>query len=754
MRNFRSMSLLKLEFFVTLIILAVSVVFSIENREYFVENALEKHYEELSRLSHLHGYLQERKVTEKDLNYTITMLDKLDNPQFILRDDVQLDKALAYKRLGEKKKAEQILIKMISETPDPLSTADGVLQLSLLYKSQEKYRKAAELLENFRKYFHAYRKSEMSFQLADLYQEMGRPDLSAINMVEVESLSRDDNYLYKQVVTQNWTRYSRGDKERILASLIRFQLYSTYADLAKKFVAEFEPEPAYVQDMAMELVLHSYQDYVSDFVQSLKKNEKYLQVYNEMIELHTLAHNEIDSKSARVQGQYYYRKLSYLRKLSRYSDENALAYYNSYLKGPIESHHAALNLEITIRNLLAYKRYAMITNVIERTYIKLGLTNQSDCLADHVSFWNGYCQLILGDTNRAFMEFEHTIAEQPDSYFAIQSKVFITDILKTRKVSVQSYIGQLRQHLRQPLKTRDELMMAKVLYAFVDEAARDKMRSYILDLTEKTLSRNVLFKFDEETLRQFRLDKNYIKFIAYTRYGMSEKARAVLTSSGIHDPSIQEIMLLKELIRNRQFNKAYPMLVSLKQNEFLNNNFTFLNRELKELYYPRPYDAEVNMALTKLAETDNHIDTSLVYAIIRGESMYMHKARSHAGAKGLMQLMPATARLIAGSALGTKEVNLYNPLNNIILGSYYLNDNVRELGLMTAIATYNGGYAVIKKIKKQFHPANELEMMEIHPYSETRHYIKKIMSNYFRYKEIYDRQDLNVHLDKMHLNKV
>lgn len=737
MRNFRGNKALKIEFLVTVIILAVSVVFSIENREYFVENALERHYDDLSRLSHLHSYLQEHKVTSKDLNYTLAMLDKLDHPRFILKDDVQLDKALAYFRLGQKSKAETLLRKLIQESLDPLSTADGVMQLARLYQSQENYRKACELLEKHQKLFLTYRRSEMYFLLARLYSVRGRQELAGRNMVEVDNLPRDQRPYYRRIVEQNWTLYSREEQKRILDTLARFSQFQSYADLARRYIGTHQPTVQEVQDITLNLVINSYQNYVTGFIRFLGEYEAYQPVYEEMLELHTLAHNEIDTESARVRGQYYYRKLSYLNKLSRYSADNALSYYNAYLKGAVEPRHAGMNLELTIRNLLAYKKYALITNVVESTYTRLAITNQGDYLTDHVSFWNAYAHLRLGQTNRAVQEFEHAIAEQPDSYYAIQSREIILSILKMRGETVRQYVGFLEKKRRQAARPMDQLMLAKVVYAFVDEPARSRLRPQILDLAEKTLSRHALFGFEEDVLRQFRLDKNYIKFIAYTRYGMADKARVILTSSGISDPALQEIMLLKELIRNRQFNKAYPLLISLKQNTFLDNHFAFLNHELKQLYYPRPFDAEVNLALTKLAEKENLLDSSLVYAIIRGESMYMQKARSHAGARGLMQLMPATARMIAGAALGTTEVNLYNPLNNIILGTYYLNDNVRSLGLMTAIATYNGGYAVIKKVKTQFRPANELELMEIHPYRETRLYIKKILSNYYRYQETY-----------------
>ncbi len=754
LRNFRSHKLLKLEFFITLIILTVSIVFSIENRDYFVENALEHHYQNLSKFSHLHSYLQEKKVTVKDLKYTVVMLEKLNKPGFILQDDVRLDIARAYQRMGENSLSIKLLQDIIRDSGDSLSTADAVLQLAQEWADQKKTIKAVSLLEKHQGLFQNYRRSEMRFALARLYYQVGDSKNSGKNMVQVDTLDSRYHYLYIEIIADNWKYFDQEQQYTVVRTLSRLNLFQTYAKYASLFISQNKPPVEQVQDITLDLVFHSYKSYVTDFVASLKDIPEYESVYKEMMELHTLSHNEIDTQSARVQGQYYYRKLSYLRKTSTYSATQALSYYNSYLKGAIEPQHAALNLELAIRNMLAFKQYASITNIVERTYQKLGLSNQNGMLTDNVSFWNAYAHLILGNTNQAFTEFENAISEQPDSYFAIHGKEYVNALLKARNLTRMEYISHLHQRLRHLSKDRAKLPVMKLIYAFEDSIGKDKMRQEIIELSQAAFSKNILFEFDDTVLREMSLDKNYIRFIAYTRFGMTDKARAVLTSSGINDPRIQEVLFLKELIRNKQFKKAHSLLVSLKQNKYLNDNFSFLSHELRSMYYPRPYDAEINMALAKLAE-NNKIDINLVYAIIRGESMYMPRARSYVGAKGLMQLMPATARLVAKAVFGTStDIDLYNPQNNIILGSYYLNDNVSTMGLLTAIATYNGGYAVIKKVKKQFKPANELELMEIHPYKETRLYVKKILSNYYRYQELYEKQDVTVQMEKLRVNKV
>jgi soluble lytic murein transglycosylase len=122
----------------------------------------------------------------------------------------------------------------------------------------------------------------------------------------------------------------------------------------------------------------------------------------------------------------------------------------------------------------------------------------------------------------------------------------------------------------------------------------------------------------------------------------------------------------------------------------------------------------------------------------------MPQARSYVGAKGLMQLMPATANWMSASLLGKKDVDLYDTGLNILLGTAYLSDNIKAYGYISAIAAYNSGYSIIKKTKERYSPDNELILMEIIPYKETRDYIIKILRNYYRYSDIYDSEPLKV----------
>ena len=104
------------------------------------------------------------------------------------------------------------------------------------------------------------------------------------------------------------------------------------------------------------------------------------------------------------------------------------------------------------------------------------------------------------------------------------------------------------------------------------------------------------------------------------------------------------------------------------------------------------------------------VDPMLVRALIQVESNYRPSARSHKGAMGLMQLMPATAREY-------KVRNPYDPKANIAAGIKHFKGLLDRLGAVDlALAAYNAGEGAVKKFNG------------IPPYRETRNYVSKILS--------------------------
>ncbi len=137
-------------------------------------------------------------------------------------------------------------------------------------------------------------------------------------------------------------------------------------------------------------------------------------------------------------------------------------------------------------------------------------------------------------------------------------------------------------------------------------------------------------------------------------------------------------------------------------------------------------------------------DTLLVNAIIRAESFFDRNAFSRAGAIGLMQLMPATARRLSRKLKIPRPSDkaLFDPALNVRLGARYLGDLVKEFKgeLVPAIASYNAGKNAVKKWwdKRGDEPVEVF--IERIPYQETRNYVKKVLGYLNEYRRIYGKR--------------
>lgn len=147
-----------------------------------------------------------------------------------------------------------------------------------------------------------------------------------------------------------------------------------------------------------------------------------------------------------------------------------------------------------------------------------------------------------------------------------------------------------------------------------------------------------------------------------------------------------------------------------------------------KLRFPLAYREHVDVAAT-----DTDISPHLLYAIARQESAFSPDARSRAGALGLMQLLPSTARQTARRAgMRFSTYDLLQPKINITLGSRYLNELLGQFNgnRILATAAYNAGPTRVKKwlTKKSDTPLPYDIWIETIPYRETRGYVQNVLA--------------------------
>jgi soluble lytic murein transglycosylase len=154
--------------------------------------------------------------------------------------------------------------------------------------------------------------------------------------------------------------------------------------------------------------------------------------------------------------------------------------------------------------------------------------------------------------------------------------------------------------------------------------------------------------------------------------------------------------------------------------------------------YPSPY-RDTMVTTTKALG----LDMAWVYGLIRQESRFVMNARSQVGASGLMQVMPATAHFVARKIglVDYRKTNVNDTSINIQIGANYLNMVLKDLDGSQALATaaYNAGPGRPRAWRSTLtHPVEGAIFAETIPFSETRGYVKNVLSNATYYAALFE----------------
>ena len=154
--------------------------------------------------------------------------------------------------------------------------------------------------------------------------------------------------------------------------------------------------------------------------------------------------------------------------------------------------------------------------------------------------------------------------------------------------------------------------------------------------------------------------------------------------------------------------------------------------------YPRPYAEQFSQSARQ-----NRLSEALVLSLAKQESRFRATVRSHAGAIGLMQLMPATARKTAqmkGNSF--TPALLTDPDFNIKIGTKHLRElmDYYHNNTVLVLAAYNAGATAVNRWRSQFGTLPLDEFVESIPYQETRDYVKKIVGSIPVYQTLYHIQ--------------
>jgi len=177
--------------------------------------------------------------------------------------------------------------------------------------------------------------------------------------------------------------------------------------------------------------------------------------------------------------------------------------------------------------------------------------------------------------------------------------------------------------------------------------------------------------------------------------------------------------------------KGYPNWAILALSGANNPNYL-------DVRFPKHYSDYILREATR-----NNLDPAVVYAITRQESSFAHRARSAAGAMGLMQVMPSTARVVAKkyNIMFRHNLELYNPEKNIMIGTKYFRDMLEknQMNAALAAASYNAGPHRVLRWLPEKDTATDV-WVETIPFTETRLYVQNVLTYTVIYQQLMNKK--------------
>ena len=265
-----------------------------------------------------------------------------------------------------------------------------------------------------------------------------------------------------------------------------------------------------------------------------------------------------------------------------------------------------------------------------------------------------------------------------------------------------------------------------------------------IELNEKRFSINNNFKFSEDKYEEFKKNNPLAKsVIVLKELNRSRYTKDILRHLG-------------DAEQNRTFEEISMAGVLAQEIERLDfaiqiaKNASYKNLNFLEISFPR-------IEVPKQVKNQKILDSSVILALIRQESEFDTSANSRVGAKGLMQIMPATARLLSKvtNVEFSREKLTKDKDYNLALGSYYISDLDDLFGShYLAFAAYNAGpHRVEKWIKTYGDPRRKqidaIDFIELIPFHETRNYVQRVSENINVYEYLNDPGNATNKIEKI-----
>ncbi len=314
------------------------------------------------------------------------------------------------------------------------------------------------------------------------------------------------------------------------------------------------------------------------------------------------------------------------------------------------------------------------------------------------------------------------------------------------------------------LKKNGEKALAKTLYKDIITSnplsfysiisLKELNKSSSKNKEDQLVNNNIFSKEKKLNINQFKLNflnslRRLLIWVSFKDYRLEEKEIHFLTNLSPKDvyKNPNEIAISKKDHERLLFTEIVKLFANkreyLRSFKMIHKSLTFkkflLNYHYLKILFPFEYFNEIK-------KIEKVIDPIVILSLIRQESAFNPRAISRVGARGLMQIMPSTARSMEKQI---KSFQLKNPNLNLKLGIRYFKKllNKYKGNLIYTLAAYNAGEKRIENWKRKiFNSDDPLSIIESIPFRETRNYVKLIYRNIFFYKWLEKKSNLSVPL--------
>jgi soluble lytic murein transglycosylase len=347
---------------------------------------------------------------------------------------------------------------------------------------------------------------------------------------------------------------------------------------------------------------------------------------------------------------------------------------------------------------------------------KYKLVENFDKITSKLKFWVCYILGRTGEEKLATHFYQKLIDQHPMSYYSILAMKEMSSLLHEPK---EQFISRLKKRKKSSTFFHSNSQLRK---KFKMTLKRLKMW-LALDLE----------KFVKLEIKEITHSKP-------SKIFQSRKIASLAEKENSHYPLLTGISKL--LNQQKKFIHTFRLINDSLASERTDLDFF----TLKDLF---PFDF-----YKKVKRYSKNLNPLLVLSLIRQESAFNPVAKSHAGASGLMQLMPNTARELHSTKRKRRNFrvkHLNNPSLNLRLGIKYFKRLLKKFNgnLVYALSAYNAGEGNLRKWRKRvFITEDPILQIELIPFKETRHYVQFIYRNYFFYKFLKDQENMFIPINE------